>query len=69
MKRLWWSFLNALYTGIRYFCMKDFDPNEDFFCCGCFKPVLNRYIFCSKECAESVPFGGILSAQKEKEPR
>lgn len=39
-----------IFKLIRPLFVKDIDPNEDFYCGNCGKPVLTRILFCSQEC-------------------
>ena len=50
MKKLYWRFLNKLFSFARYL-KKDYDPNEDYYCCNCSKPVFRRVLFCSELCS------------------
>ena len=36
---------------IRPLFVGDVDPNEDYECCQCGEPVLERHLFCSAKCA------------------
>jgi len=40
-----------VYDAVRPFVVRDLDPNEDFVCGHCGKPVLTRTLFCSTACA------------------
>jgi hypothetical protein len=42
--------LAAFYGWVRRTFWKDFDPNEDFTCTQCGKPVYRRILFCSDKC-------------------
>lgn len=42
--------LNSFYNLIRPLFVKNLDENEDFLCCYCNKPILNRDLFCSERC-------------------
>lgn len=52
MKRLYWRALDRAYALVRPLFVRDVDPNEDYRCCVCGKPVLRRYLTCSKRCGE-----------------
>lgn len=45
-----WKLLAFVYRVIRPLFVEDVDPNEDYECCWCVKPVLTRMLFCSREC-------------------
>lgn len=66
MKKIYYVFLDILYKMIRPLFVKNIDPNEDFYCVYCNKPVLERYIFCSKECSELLEFNEILPYTNEE---
>lgn len=53
MKSLYWKFMAAFFRAMRPWFLADVDPNEDFNCMECGKPVLRRYLFCSVKCEES----------------
>lgn len=44
--------LSFIYNLIRPLFVEDIDPNEDFVCGKCSKPVLTRVLFCSKRCED-----------------
>lgn len=46
-----WAFLDWFYSKIRFLFVNNVDPNEDFYCMFCDKPVLKRYLFCSVQCS------------------
>lgn len=46
------KFLNWFYNKIRFLFVDDIDPNEDFICAICNKPVLKRVLTCSNNCSE-----------------
>lgn len=46
----WWRVLAVFYRVIRPLFVRDVDPNEDYNCTMCCKPVLRRYLTCSKKC-------------------
>lgn len=52
MKNIYWIILNWFYGLIRFLYVEDIDPNEDYHCGYCRKPVLTRLIFCSESCEE-----------------
>lgn len=41
---------------IRPMFVKDIDPNEDFACIWCSRPVLERVLFCSAKCLNDADF-------------
>ena len=43
--------LRKFYDAIRPLFVYDVDPNEDYTCCWCNKPVLKRVLYCSEECS------------------
>ena len=45
-----WRLMDFFFDLIRREFWKDYDPNEEFYCCHCCKPVFKRYIFCSDKC-------------------
>ena len=48
---MWYKFLNWFYDLIRPFVvLGKIDPNEDFKCMECGKPVLRRVLYCSQVC-------------------
>jgi len=50
----------------KYVVYRDsYDPNEDFVCGHCMKPVLRRYIYCSVACAEADEIEQLRSTAKE----
>lgn len=50
MKLLKFKVLAKLYSIIRPLFVINIDPNEDFSCGWCGKPVLRRIVFCSSKC-------------------
>lgn len=50
MKQFIWKLLEIFYKIIRPLFVSDIDPNEDYNCGTCNKPVLKRYLFCSHKC-------------------
>ena len=48
----WWLALSFAYNMVRWMIVPRVDPNEDFNCCHCSKPVLQRYMYCSDACDE-----------------
>ena len=53
IRRLTWRVLGAWYGFLRWVTMLEVDPNEDFECCYCGKPVFRRYLFCSNRCTQA----------------
>ena len=51
-KMIKFKILNVIYSIIRPLFVKNWDRNEDFYCCTCYKPLLRRYLYCSDECAD-----------------
>lgn len=47
---LWWLGLSLAYSTVRWAFVHDLDPNEDFNCQHCSKPVLRRHMYCSNAC-------------------
>ena len=51
-----WENMNKLkayvFDLVRRLFWDDYDPNEDFNCCYCGKPVFHRYLFCSIKCTD-----------------
>lgn len=50
----YWSVIAIFYGLIRPLFVRNIDPNEDYSCGTCGKPLLRRYIFCSKACQDAV---------------
>ena len=51
MRKIWYRFLNALFTRIRKRVLGcRYDPNEDYICMTCSKPVLSPILHCSPKC-------------------
>jgi hypothetical protein len=50
MKKLYYYLQNKLYYLVRPLFVDTVDPNEDYICMYCQKPVLKRYLYCSLEC-------------------
>jgi hypothetical protein len=48
----WWLALSFAYNMVRWVLLRDMhvDPNEDFNCGHCSKPVLRRWMYCSDAC-------------------
>ena len=42
--------MKKFYNLIRALFWTDYDPNEDFVCINCSKPVFKRVLFCSYKC-------------------
>lgn len=49
----WWRVLAFVFKTIRPLFVRDSHPNEDYLCVICGKPVLRRYLTCSKKCGEA----------------
>jgi hypothetical protein len=50
---MWWRFLAWVYALVRPLVVDDLDPNEDFLCCECNRPVLRRVLCCSRACRDA----------------
>ena len=46
-----WAVMAFVYRIIRPLFVKDLDPNEDYVCLMCCKPVLTRDLYCSAKCS------------------
>jgi len=51
-KPLNWKLRALVYRIIRPLFVEDVDPNEDYECCWCVKPVLTRMLLCSEACQD-----------------
>ena len=54
-----------IYNLIRKLFWKSYDPNEDFVCMNCGKPVFRRYLFCCAKCHDEF-YENIKNLTKEK---
>jgi hypothetical protein len=51
IQEVWYPKLDKLYSLIRFLMHPfSYNKNEDFRCMMCRKPVLRRYLYCSKTC-------------------
>ena len=50
MKKLYFHIFRFIYSIVRPLVLSNYDPNEDYFCCNCGKPVLKRFLFCNQKC-------------------
>ena len=50
--RLYYDLKFMFFTLIRPLFVNHVDPNEDFLCCWCGKPVLIRELYCSEKCSK-----------------
>lgn len=48
-----WLALSLAYSLTRWKVVSNIDPNEDFNCCYCGKPVFRRVLFCSRYCSNA----------------
>lgn len=46
-----WRIIAWVFSLLRPLFVSDIDPNEDFVCGECARPVLRRYLYCSAACA------------------
>jgi hypothetical protein len=54
------SFTEWFFNLIRPLFVKGIDPNEDYFCVICNRPVLKRYFCCSDKCYDDAVKKGIF---------
>lgn len=54
--KLSWHIKAIFFKIIRPLFVRNVDSNEDFTCCLCGKPVLRRFLFCSKKCSGESEF-------------
>lgn len=48
-----WRVLAAFYALVRPLVVRRLDANEDFECVQCGKPVLRRFLTCSRACGDA----------------
>jgi len=62
-----WLVLSFVHDMVRWMVVRDIDPNEDFNCVYCSKPVLRRWLYCSDACgrADDLEHVGVLKEHPE----
>lgn len=45
-----WLLRQLVFSAVRWTVVRGIDPNEDFNCCFCSKPLLRRDMYCSMWC-------------------
>lgn len=46
------KYIDYFYNKIRFLFVDGIDPNEDFYCIICHKPVVSRVLTCSIKCSK-----------------
>lgn len=58
--------MKAIFDLLRPLFVKDWDRNEDYICGHCGRPVLKRYLFCSRECSSIFDRSSTNSSRPEE---
>lgn len=48
-----WLWRSLAFSLVRWAVVPDLDPNENFNCGFCSKPLLRRYLYCSQKCDDA----------------